>query len=138
MTSFVVQVSGPLPWNVLEQDGSVTRQTVLEATVRDQAALHGYLTVLHDLGLDLLDLRRIERSVDHGPGSLPGEPAPEGIEVVIRGPIGEFALSELSDHVEVTDLATRLVLSDRRLLDQVLEWVRTSDAVVEFAADGTR
>jgi hypothetical protein len=57
------------------------------------------------------------------------------IEVVIRGSIGDLAVTALCDHVEVTHLATRLVLADRRLLGQVLDWARTVGAAVEYAAD---
>jgi hypothetical protein len=39
--------------------------TVLTGTVIDQAALHGLLTQIRDLGLPLLSLRRLE---DHDAG----------------------------------------------------------------------
>jgi hypothetical protein len=139
MDSFVVQVSGFLPTHSLDRDGSVTRQTVLSATVPDQAALYGFLKVLNDLGLDLVDLRQLPRSGTHGEpraGSpLAAEGSPLRIEVVIRGSIGDLAVYALRDHVEVTHLATRLLLSDRLLLGQVLDWARTAGAVVEYAAD---
>jgi hypothetical protein len=135
---FVVQVSGFLPPHTLDREGRVFRQTVLQATVRDQAALYGFLKVLHDLGLDLVDLRQLPAS--EGPaGSEAASLSKHGdslaIEVVIRGSIGELAVSALCDHVEVTHLATRLVLSDRRLVGQVLDWARSADAAVEYAAD---
>jgi hypothetical protein len=139
MEGFVVQVSGFLPPHSLDRDGRVSRQTVLGATVRDQAALYGFLGVLNDLGLELVDLRQLPRS------GAPGEPragsppadrdAPLGVEVVIRGSVGDLAVYTLGDHVEVTHLATRLLLSDRLLLGQVLDWARTAGAVVEYAAD---
>jgi hypothetical protein len=135
---FVVQVSGFLPPHTLDREGRVFRQTVLRATVLDQAALYGLLRVLHDLGLELVDLRQLppsEPPPGSETGSLSNHGAPMSIEVVIRGSIGDLAVSALCDHVEVTHLATRLVLSDRALLDQVLDWARTAGAAVEYAAD---
>lgn len=138
MGSFVVQVSGYLPPHSLDRDSSVHRQTVLRATMSDQAALYGFLKVLNDLGLDLLDLRQLPGASAQegtGPGSTSDHGAPLMIEVVIRGSIGDLAVSALRDHVEVTHLATRIVLSDRLLLDQVLDWARTTGAAVEYAAE---
>lgn len=138
MGSFVVQVSGHLPPHSLDHDRSVRRHTVLRATVRDQAALYGFVKVLNDLGLDLVDLRQIPGSPapgEPGAGPPPDHGAPLTVEVVIRGSVGELALSALCDHVEVTQLATRLVLSDRALLGQVLEWARAAGATVEYAAE---
>lgn len=139
MDSFVVQVSGLLPPHSLDRGGSVSRQTVLWATLRDQAALYGFLQVLNDLGLDLVDLRQHPRPGAPGAGSPPADHgAPLRIEVVIRGSVGDLAVYALGDHVEVTHLATRLLLSDRLLLGQVLDWARTAGAVVEYAADTAR
>jgi hypothetical protein len=139
MDSFVVQVSGFLPTHSLDRDGSVLRQTVLSATVPDQAALYGFLKVLNDLGLNLVDLRQLPPSGTHGEPRAGSPPADDGaplrIEVVIRGSVGDLALYALRDHVEVTHLATRLLLSDRLLLGQVLDWARTADVAVEYAAD---
>jgi hypothetical protein len=135
MASFVVQVSGNLPPHALDRDGSVRRHTVVRATVRDQAALYGFLKVLNDLGLDLLDLRQLPSSEDAGAASCSDHGAPLMIEVVIRGSIGDLAMSALSDHVEVTHVATRLVLSDRLVLGRVLDWARHTGAAVEFASE---
>lgn len=135
MTSFVVQVSGNLPPHALDRDGSVHRQTVLRATVRDQAALYGLLKVLNDLGLDLLDLCQLPRPDDAEPALRAGHGAPLTVEVVIRGSIGELTIAALSDHVELTHLATRLVLGDRVVLREVLDWARDAGADVEYAAD---
>jgi hypothetical protein len=138
---FVVQVSGFLPPHTLDREGRVFRQTVLQATVRDQAALYGFLKVLHDLGLELVDLRQLPPS-EAVAGTEAGSPSDHGdaltIEVVIRGSIGNLAVSTLCDHVEVTHLATRLLLSDRRVLGQVLDWARSAHADVEYAVDAPR
>lgn len=140
MQSFVVQVSGQLPPHGLDRDVSVRRQTVLQAAVRDQSALYGFLAMLRDLDLDLVDLRQVPHREE--PGVL--EPWPENpssasmmlmIEVVIRGAVGDLALAALRDHAEVTHLSTRLVLPDRLLLGDVLEWARTAGAAVEYAVD---
>jgi len=138
MSSVVVQVSGPLPPHTLDRQGRVLRQTVLRATMRDQAGQYGFLKVLQDLGLELVDLRRVPTSQTAAgteAGSLADHGDPLTIEVVIRGSIGDLGLTALCDHVEVTHLATRLLLSDRRLLGQVLDWARSADAAVEYAVD---
>ncbi|HEX6249379.1 MAG TPA: hypothetical protein VFZ64_16035 [Nocardioidaceae bacterium] len=135
MTSFVVQVSGSLPPHALDRDGSVHRHTVLQATVRDQAALYGFLKVLNDLGLDLLDLRQLPGPDEARTDQLPDLGTASAVEVVIRGSIGDLAMTALSDHVEVTHVATRLLLSDRAMLDQVLDWARDAGAGVEYAVD---
>ncbi|KZM77849.1 SHOCT domain-containing protein [Cellulosimicrobium sp. I38E] len=59
--------------------------TLLEATVRDQAALYGLLQRLAALGLDLLELRT----------ATPGQRA--DIEVVVRGPVGALVQEMLRD-----------------------------------------
>jgi len=135
MPSFVVQVSGNLPPHALDRAGSVHRQTVLRATVRDQAALYGLLKVLNDLGLDLLDLCQLPGPEEAEPALRSGHGAPLTIEVVIRGSIGELTIAALSDHVELTHLSTRLVLWDRVVLGEVLDWARNAGADVEYAAD---
>jgi hypothetical protein len=135
---FVVQVSGFLPPHTLDREGRVFRQTVLQATVRDQAALYGFLKVLHDLGLELVDLRHLPASEGRA-GTEAGSLSKHGdsltVEVVIHGSIGDLVVSAVCDHVEVTHLSTRLVLSDRQLLGQVLDWARSADADVEYAVD---
>ena len=59
--------------------------TLLEATVRDQAALYGLLQRLGALGLELLELRT----------ASPGRRA--DVEVVVRGPIGTLMQEMLHD-----------------------------------------
>ncbi|MBD8079581.1 hypothetical protein [Cellulosimicrobium arenosum] len=70
-----------------------TSCTLLEATVRDQAALYGLLQRLASLGLDLLELRV----------SSPGERA--DVEIVVRGPVGALVQEMLHD-VDRSDPAT--------------------------------
>jgi hypothetical protein len=135
MSSFVVQVSGNLPPHALDHDGGVRRHTVLRATVRDQAALYGLFKMLNDLGLELLALRLLPSSEEAGAASFPEPGAPMTIEVIIRGSIGDLAMTALCDHIEVTHHATRLVLSDGLLLNQVIDWARHAGAAVEYAAE---
>ena len=59
--------------------------TLLEATVRDQAALYGLLQRLAALGLELLELRT----------AAPGQRA--DVEVVVRGPVGALVQEMLRD-----------------------------------------
>ena len=42
-------------------------QTIIAGQVADQAALHGLLTEVRDLGLELLPVRRIYHDEDEGP-----------------------------------------------------------------------
>ncbi|WP_251151970.1 DUF6325 family protein [Cellulosimicrobium sp. Marseille-Q4280] len=86
--------------------------TLLEATVRDQAALYGLLQRLASLGLDLLELRT----------AAPGARA--DVEVVVRGPVGALVQEMLRDvsrsvpaavtsyRVRDTDLAGLLAVVD--------------------------
>lgn len=60
---FEIRVRGTVPEDVLA-DGRMRvvaepAQTVLRGSVRDQAALQGLLSRLHDLGLELIEVRRI-------------------------------------------------------------------------------
>ena len=40
-------------------------ETTLTGHVADQAALHGMLTLVRDMGLTLISVRRIERRIEH-------------------------------------------------------------------------
>jgi hypothetical protein len=73
--------------------------TVLEATVRDQAALYGLLQRLAALGLELLELRT----------TAPGTRA--DVEVVVRGPVGALVQEMLDD----VDRAVPAVLTSYRM-----------------------
>jgi hypothetical protein len=135
MTSFVVQVSGTLPPHALDRERGVRRHTVLRATVQDQSALYGLFEMLNDLGLELLALRPLAGSPEGEVLDVAPHGAPLTIEILLRGSIGDLALSALSDHIEVTHVATRLVLSDHLLVDPVLDWARDACASVEYVAE---
>jgi hypothetical protein len=62
--SFEIHVRGQLPADVLEElDGLTTTvvpaRTVLSGVVADQAALYGVLNRLQALGLELVEVRRL-------------------------------------------------------------------------------
>jgi hypothetical protein len=62
--TYEVRVAGPLPPGVLEdlQDVEVAAQevrTVVSGQFEDQAALYGFLHRLRDLGLDVVEVRRV-------------------------------------------------------------------------------
>jgi hypothetical protein len=135
MTSFVVQVSGTLPPHELDHAHRLRRHTVLAATVQDMSALYGLLKKLSDLGLDLLALRPLARPTEREAPDLPDSAGRIEVEVIIRGSIGELAMSALGDHIEVTHVATRLVLPDHLLVDRVLDWARAASASVEYVAE---
>jgi hypothetical protein len=61
---YEIRVSGLVPDDVLEEidDVSVAVQpvgTILRGTVVDQAALHGLINRLQNLGLELVEVRRL-------------------------------------------------------------------------------
>jgi hypothetical protein len=61
---FEIRISGTLTPEALQTLGDVqplaeTPLTVLRGRVPDQAALHGLLLRLHDLGLDVIEVRRL-------------------------------------------------------------------------------
>jgi hypothetical protein len=68
---FEIRVRGTVPEDVLA-DASGMRvaaepaQTVLRGSVRDQAALQGLLSRLHDLGLELVEVRRLHPAPQPG------------------------------------------------------------------------
>ena len=67
--TYEVRVSGPIPPDVLEQldDVEVAAQelrTVVSGHFEDQAALYGFLHRLRDLGLDVVEVRRVAAPVE--------------------------------------------------------------------------
>jgi hypothetical protein len=66
---YEVRVAGPLPPGVFEnlQDVEVAAQevrTVVSGQFEDQAALYGFLHRLRDLGLDVVEVRRVVTPAD--------------------------------------------------------------------------
>ena len=62
--SYEIRVRGHVPPEELEEVENLRAtiepaETVLRGCVPDQAALHGILTRLHSLGLELLEVRRV-------------------------------------------------------------------------------
>lgn len=61
---YQLRVSGPIPHDLVRdlEDINVTvepAETVLYGSLQDQAALFGLLVRIHDLGLQLLEVRRL-------------------------------------------------------------------------------
>jgi hypothetical protein len=68
---YEIRVSGALTPEALETFGDMrplaqTPLTVLRGRVPDQAALHGLLLRLHDLGLEVIEVRRLPRPPPEG------------------------------------------------------------------------
>lgn len=63
MRRYEIHVGGVVPAGVLaavlEEHPDIQVRTLLHCHIRDQAALHGLLGRLHDLGLDLVALHQI-------------------------------------------------------------------------------
>jgi len=65
--SYEIRIRGHVPPEELEEVENLRAtvepaETVLRGCVPDQAALHGILTRLHSLGLELLEVRRVPAS----------------------------------------------------------------------------
>ncbi len=61
---YQLRVEGPIPADLIRELGTLTvsvepAETVLSGTLADQAALFGLLVRIHDLGLQLLEVRRL-------------------------------------------------------------------------------
>jgi hypothetical protein len=61
---YQLRVSGPIPQDLIRdlKDINITvepAETVLYGTLQDQSALFGLLVRIHDLGLQLLEVRRL-------------------------------------------------------------------------------
>ena len=70
---YEIRVSGTLTPEALQTFGDMrpltqTPLTVLRGRVPDQAALHGLLLRLHDLGLEVIELRRLPEPPAGGSG----------------------------------------------------------------------
>jgi hypothetical protein len=122
----VVQVTGRLSSGTLVQleelDGQFQRQTLLRLTVRDEAALQGVLRRLHDLGIELVEVR-----------SLDGGDSPRVMEILVNGLIGDLTLASLSDYIEVQQTATRISLADPDTLSGALSLLVAGGLIVEYA-----
>jgi hypothetical protein len=78
-TTFEVRISGLLPEEAIIEfdDVRVTTtgvSTVLSGELNDQAALLGLLARLRDLGLEVVEVKRVLTAADPAP---PDEPRPE-------------------------------------------------------------
>jgi len=125
----VIQVRGHLPKHsvdlALSVAGGCSIDTLLKAVVRDQAALNGLLRRLEDLGLDLVEFRRLSSTSERSRNL--------SVEVVVAGPLGDLAASILQDQISITQLSTRVAFSDQKLMSQTLDRIRRSGAEVEYA-----
>ena len=70
---YEIRVGGTLTPEALETFGDMqplaqTPLTVLRGRVPDQAALHGLLLRLHDLGLEVIEVRRLPQPPVRGSG----------------------------------------------------------------------
>ena len=124
----VIQVRGHLPTHTVDLAMSVAGgcsiDTLLKVVVRDQAALNGLLRRLEDLGLDLVEFRRLSSTSGHSRNL--------SVEVVVAGPLGDLAVSMLQDQISITQLSTRVAFSDQKLMNQTLDRIRRSGAEVEY------
>ena len=122
----VVQVTGRLSSGTLARleapDSRLQRQTLVRLDVRDEAALQGVLRRLHDLGLELVEIRSLDDSA-----------SPRPMEVMVNGSIGELTLASLSDYTEVSQTATRITFADPEALSGALALLVAEGLTVEYA-----
>lgn len=67
-----IKIKGRLDpsWSAWFEDMALTfekGETIISGAVEDQAALHGLLAKVRDLGLTLIDVRRVEAEADNKP-----------------------------------------------------------------------
>jgi hypothetical protein len=73
-SGYEIRVSGPMSQRLLDSlcvDFEMLTDTVLYGTLRDQAALHGLLDRIRDLGLELVDVRQVPARRVASAGSSP-------------------------------------------------------------------
>ena len=144
MTTQRIDIRGRLPAGaadaVAKLDSGIRLRTVLGSSLRDQAALHGVLRRLQDLGIDLVELRqrpetipptrRGEKWCRHETGS-----ASLDVEILVEGPVGDLALFSLSEQAEVTAVRTTVELADSTSLGQMLIRLVDAGADIEQVVD---
>ena len=140
---FVIQVRGRLPAHVLvlvsAMPASVHLLTVFWARLRDRAAVDGLLRRVSDLALDLVEFQQLTPAASHrtfhGASSV-GRGNPVEVEVVVDGPVGDLALSALTEQADLIQQETRLLLTDRFTTDEILNRLKCSAAVLEYVGHG--
>ena len=79
MTAYEVRLHGAASVRLLESlcaDVDMNADTVLYGNVADQAALHGLLARISDLGLEIVDVRQLPRwheATSESPGAPPSQ-----------------------------------------------------------------
>ena len=66
MAAYEIRVTGPIGPVVAAafDDVTIRSETVIETQCQDQAALHGLLARIRDLGLDLVEVRTVPAAPD--------------------------------------------------------------------------
>ena len=104
--------------------------SVVRVSVRDQAALHGLLRRLHDLGLRLVEL--------HDLGVPAGRRnAHRDYEVTVDGPLGEVVETALLDFIGPFQVSSRYSFADPVLMGEVLNRLLDRGAELEYAGQQT-
>lgn len=133
---FMLQVGGR--HQLADLDRRVRTATVLQAVVRDQAALQGLLRRISDLGLNLVEFHE---STEEGGGALGpdvGNPLPPRrvYDVTIDGPIGGLVEESLAEYIEIVGVSTRYTFTDAVLMGDVLTQLLARGADLEHATAG--
>ncbi len=102
--------------------------SVVRVSVRDQAALHGLLRRVHDLGLSLVDLHKVA-----APGARPS--AHQDYEVTVDGPVGEVVETALCDFIGPIQVSSRYTFADPVVMGEVLNRLLERGAELEHAGD---
>jgi hypothetical protein len=144
MTPQRIDIRGRLPAGaaeaVAELNAGIRLRTVLGGSLRDQAALHGLLRRLQDLGIDLVELRQRPDGVTQPQRSETWRRDETSstaldVEIVVKGPVGDLALYSMSEQAELTAVRTTVELADSTCLGQLLVRLVGAGAEIQQVTD---
>ncbi len=138
---FMLQVSGRHQESDLDGgallDGHVRLSTVLQAVVRDQAALQGLLRLIIGLGLNLVEFHETRDQVSEESEPDAHRPTRTGrvYAVTVDGPMGDLAEAALADHIEIVSVSSRYDFTDTVIMGEVLTRLLARGVILEHAAE---
>jgi FAD/FMN-containing dehydrogenase len=137
---FVLQVGGharAADTDLVNHVDRVGVSTQFQLRVRDQAALHGLLRRIFDLGLTLLEVQVAPHGIVpdgdvHAQIPVTGE---REYKVAVSGAVDGFIEDTLGDHGDVLHVSTQYVFTDPLTMGAVLTRLLDRGAEIELAHD---